>query len=87
VGGGGLSSDLALHELADQPSEALAQHVGMLVGKESSQELFRAQTHRGHRGTPLVDLCDGSDDRAAHDGRSLPVLAAEDLHHYGTRLM
>ena len=56
-------------------------HRGVWVdGDECSADL-------GHRGAPLVGLCNGSDDRAAHGGRSLPVLAAEDLHHYGTRLM
>jgi hypothetical protein len=26
-------------------------------------------------------LCNGCDDSAAHGGRSLPVLTAQDLHH------
>jgi hypothetical protein len=75
-GGARLTGDLALHELAYEPGETLAQNVGMLVGKEFAQELFRAQTRLGHRGAPLVDLCNGSDDCAAHGGHSLPVRAA-----------
>src|SRR5690606_29270437 len=77
--GADLRGDLGLHELADEPGERLAQDVGMVIAHELAYELVQTHAHLGHRGAPLVDLCNGSDDSAAHGGRSLPVLTAQDL--------
>ena len=79
--GADLLRDLGLHELAHEPGKRLAQNVGVLITHELAHKLVERQTRLGHRGAPLVDLCNGSDDSAAHGGRSLPVPAAQDLHH------
>jgi len=52
--GADLLRDLGLHQLADEPGEALAQHVGVLIAHELAHKLVQRHARLGHRGAPLV---------------------------------
>lgn len=60
--GADLLRDLGFHQLADELGERLAQHIGVLIAHELAYELVQRHALLGHRGVPLVGLCNGSDD-------------------------
>ena len=52
--GADLLRDLGLHQLACEPGERLAQHVGVLIAHELAHKLVERHALLGHRGAPLV---------------------------------
>jgi hypothetical protein len=69
--GADLGGDLGIHQLGDQPRDALAQHVGVLAGQQLVDQLGSSHPGPvGHRGVSFVCLREQTDDHEARDGRT-----------------
>jgi hypothetical protein len=83
--GADLAADLGVHEFGDHPGHRLADHVGVLAGKQLVGKLGSGHPWAlGHRGAPGSSICEGTDDHRASGGRTHNQRLNQRrlLHHY-----